>query len=51
MTFTAVLKSIANYERTSACEIGIVVVEDEITIFLKTIVPERRATRKYPGGK
>jgi hypothetical protein len=26
-------------------------VEDDNTIFLKTIIPDRRATRKYLGGK
>ncbi len=26
-------------------------VEDENTVFLKTIIPDRRATRKYLGGK
>ena len=26
-------------------------VEDEKTVFLKTIIPDRRATKKYLGGK
>ena len=39
-----------NQERYPGKDISVVLVENEEEIFLKTIVPSRKATKQYVGG-